>query len=719
MTETDQTMLRDAFEVIHQSTQLVKDAELAGDLQQREADENGPAKKRKKVTKTPDDLRDERLQKQADLLWQLRSGFAKWLSKDQWCRLLETNGLDVPQGGPDKILDLLTDAALFGRPLRCEKCLQGQLFYSTSSQTYLCTGHLSEWTKCTVAARKPKRLPFGVPKDLSAEIPWLIDEAPLNELSERYYNDKQEEIVSSKRTYRNRASTGGADLEAGDKIRGRADVGKAYIKKGTTVDAEFEKAAISHVCKDDEGNLYSAALVEADMATGRNSYYKLQLLKHDTANIFWVFRSWGRIGTTQGGIKTEEFRSMKAGVAGFEAVFLEKTQNEWRDRKYFRKKAGGMNWIETDTSDAANVEGNVIPGSKTDLPKPIVEIMKMIFDVSTMQAALKEYNIDTEKMPLGKLSKSQITKAYTVLQELLELISGKGAARKDEILDASNRFYTIIPHNTQLKMLDNPSVIKKKTAMLDSLLEIIEAFAMVKNNPNDEEENAERDPVDVNYEKLKTKMTVLDKSSAEYKMLVDYAKKTHGQTHKQLKVDIIDIIKIEREGEEAKFKKQVGNRMLLWHGSGTPNYGGILSQGLRIAPPEAPVSGYMFGKGVYFADMFSKSANYCRAHNGEGLLLLADVALGKIKEEPVSITHTAATMTKNKTNSCRGIGGTIPDPSTHVNDASGYVIPVGKPIARETTRDGKPQMPSLLYNEYIVYDVDQICLRYLVRGAFR
>ena len=35
------------------------------------------------------------------------------------------------------------------------------------------------------------------------------------------------------------------------------------------------------------------------------------------------------------------------------------------------------------------------------------------------------------------------------------------------------------------------------------------------------------------------------------------------------------------------------------------------AQGLRIAPPEAPVTGYMFGKGLYFADMVSKSANYC------------------------------------------------------------------------------------------------------------
>lgn len=49
--------------------------------------------------------------------------------------------------------------------------------------------------------------------------------------------------------------------------------------------------------------------------------------------------------------------------------------------------------------------------------------------------------------------------------------------------------------------------------------------------------------------------------------------------------------------------------------------------GLRIAPPEAPVTGYMFGKGVYFADMFSKSANYCCAsqQSSAGVLLLCEV----------------------------------------------------------------------------------------------
>lgn len=70
--------------------------------------------------------------------------------------------------------------------------------------------------------------------------------------------------------------------------------------------------------------------------------------------------------------------------------------------------------------------------------------------------------------------------------------------------------------------------------------------------------------------------------------------------------------------------------MLLWHGSRLTNFVSILTRGLKIAPPEAPPSGYMFGKGVYFADMSSKSANYCYTtkDNYTGILLLCEVALG-------------------------------------------------------------------------------------------
>ena len=99
-----------------------------------------------------------------------------------------------------------------------------------------------------------------------------------------------------------------------------------------------------------------------------------------------------------------------------------------------------------------------------------------------------------------------------------------------------------------------------------------------------------------------------------------------------LAVQVQEIFRVERKGEHARFlKTQSSDRRLLWHGSRTTNFAGILSQGLRIAPPEAPVSGYMFGKGVYLADISTKSANYCHPWDSDdtGLLLLCEAELGK------------------------------------------------------------------------------------------
>jgi poly [ADP-ribose] polymerase len=77
-----------------------------------------------------------------------------------------------------------------------------------------------------------------------------------------------------------------------------------------------------------------------------------------------------------------------------------------------------------------------------------------------------------------------------------------------------------------------------------------------------------------------------------------------------------------RSNEQKEFNTKLGNNMLLWHGSRVSNFVGILSQGLRIAPPEAPVSGYLFGKGIYLADMAEKSINYCRSHGQDSALIL-------------------------------------------------------------------------------------------------
>lgn len=74
----------------------------------------------------------------------------------------------------------------------------------------------------------------------------------------------------------------------------------------------------------------------------------------------------------------------------------------------------------------------------------------------------------------------------------------------------------------------------------------------------------------------------------------------------RIKTLVFQVFDIERHGERKRFRpfRDLNNRMLLWHGSRTTNYAGILSQGLRIAPPEAPVvsvefTGFMAKSRIY------------------------------------------------------------------------------------------------------------------------
>jgi poly [ADP-ribose] polymerase 2/3/4 len=110
------------------------------------------------------------------------------------------------------------------------------------------------------------------------------------------------------------------------------------------------------------------------------------------------------------------------------------------------------------------------------------------------------------------------------------------------------------------------------------------------------------------------------------------------------------------------------------------NYIGILSQGLRIAPPEAPPTGYMFGKGVYFADMFDKSFAYAtRGYAGQDsyLMMMCEVVLGKSKElyNAEYIEHLDHPFL-----SVKGLGRSGPGYKHTVTCPNGVKIPLGKVI---------------------------------------
>lgn len=127
----------------------------------------------------------------------------------------------------------------------------------------------------------------------------------------------------------------------------------------------------------------------------------------------------------------------------------------------------------------------------------------------------------------------------------------------------------------------------------------------------------------------------------------------------------------------------------------------------------------MFGKGVYFADISSKSANYCNSYssNNTGILLLCDVELGDPMLELDNGDYNAGeTALKEGKLATRGRGRTVPhgwkDASCVHDDLNGVLMP-DTSIPPSASSDDT-QAFCLQYNEYIVYNVAQIRQRYLL-----
>ncbi|CAI5716367.1 unnamed protein product [Peronospora destructor] len=198
-------------------------------------------------------------------------------------------------------------------------------------------------------------------------------------------------------------------------------------------------------------------------------------------------------------------------------------------------------------------------------------------------------------------------------------------------------------------------------------------------------------PLDTHYNMLNTNMKPLNKRGKEFKIIEKFINKTNGGS----KLSINTILKIARPEEETHkgVLGSIDNHKLLWHGSRLSNFVGILSQGLRIAPPEAPSNGYLFGKGA--------------------VLLLADVALGTPYQVPTrEFLDYKMVKDQHGCDSTHGLGRMAPAENEFETLPDGVVVPAGtlKPV------DGHQH---LLYNEFIVYRREQVQLRYLVALDFQ
>jgi poly [ADP-ribose] polymerase len=450
-----------------------------------------------------------------------------------------------------------------------------------------------------------------------------------------------------------------------------------------------------------DNDVYTCTLNQTDIETNKNKFYIMQIIQH--SNSFDHFIRYGRIGEP-GKSSIDTYYSKEDAMAAFEKQFKTKTGNNWSNKNSFVKKEGKYFLTETiyEVDKTTIVE---IKKEPSKLNERVQQLIKFISDVESMKKTLIELNIDLKKMPLGKLSKVQIDKAHDTLKKLNTIINNN---QIDDIEKLSSEYYTYIPYSCGRKKpptIDSIDLIGEYTNQLDDLRQMDVAIKI------NQIAESSANPIDSIYTSLNTNIEPIDKSSEIWKQIELYIKNTHASTH-HFTATLVDAYSVNRKGEQEKYNsytQTIDNKQLLWHGSRMTNFCSILNKGLLLNPDNIGVviTGKMFGYGIYFANAFSKSANYTayQTSNNYACLLLCEVALGKeSKRTKADYYITKETLKKEGCDSTWGMGTSTPKDSTIID---GVKIPNGKLKKSDVNS-------VLLYDEFITYDSNQFNIKYMV-----
>lgn len=414
--------------------------------------------------------------------------------------------------------------------------------------------------------------------------------------------------------------------------------------------------------------------------------------------------STGRIGTSVDKTISRLFQSLHSGKEEFKKIYLEKTGNVFGTDN-FEKKPGLYNHVKI-CNDVLKLKVNrhtKMNAPPTKLNKQLYELMELLYsDDNVFHSALISFCFDLDSMPLGKLNITQIQDAISLL---VEISTHQSTANINQIIAASNQFYSYFPQNFGFfrpPVIDTYKMVQEKMGMLQHLKQKELNYEKLI-SPMNKEKNL----LDLCYAKLQesAEITMLNKSSGTYKQICDYVQNTQLKESKSFVLS--EVFEVVRHEELMRYEPHETNynRQLLFHGTRHCNLVGILTNGLKISPPEAIFRGSVFGKGIYFSDSVSKSAAYCDSQKGYGIVLLCEVAVGIVDSRYFQDKSDLA----NPCESVQALGQYSPDQLFIRPD--GLKIPNGKLIRCR-------QNSGITFNEFVVSDVSRVKIRYIVLLKF-
>ncbi|OMO78424.1 hypothetical protein CCACVL1_14378 [Corchorus capsularis] len=578
---------------------------------------------------------ESKLEAQTKELWNLKDDLKKHVTTGEMREMLKANH-QVATGSELNLRDRCVDGMMFGALGRCPICSG---FFRFSRGMYHCCGYLSAWSKCSYSTREPGRL----------EGKWKVPDETKNEFLSKWFKSqkvkKSVRILPLPSASSSQAATGQSQTSKAESL---ADLKVSF--------AGLARESVEEWTSKIEG---AGGLIHAKIRKDTNCFVVRGELDGHDAEIRTARRM--KLPIVREGYLVDCFKRQKK--LPFD---LHKVQAIGEASSMVTVKVKGRSAVHeaSGLQDSCHIleDGGSLYNTTMNMSDLSIRVNR---------AAMMEFEINMSEMPLGKLSKTNIQKGFEALTEIQNLLNSNAydpSVKESLIIDASNRFFTVIP-SIHPHVIRDEDDFKSKVKMLEALQDIEIASRLV---------GLDGEFFDEKYKKLNCGIVPLPHDSEEYQLIKKYFLTTQVPTHFGYTLELEEVFSLEREGEFDKFapyREKLNNRMLLWHGSRLTNFVGILSQGLRIAPPEAPKSGYMFGKGIYFADLVSKSAPYCYTDrkNPVGLMLLSEVALGEVYELTTYAQHTV-NLPRGK-HSTKGLGQKVPQTSEFVKWKDGVTVP--------------------------------------------
>ncbi|CAD5123349.1 DgyrCDS11707 [Dimorphilus gyrociliatus] len=487
-------------------------------------------------------------------------------------------------------------------------------------------------------------------------------------------------------------------------------------------------SATSYVVKDEELDRYfDVLLTKIDLKIARcglYNFYKMQVVHNQSAELFILLTRWGRIGDV-GQHQMTPFNSKEAAVAEFKSIFKSKTSNIWNSDE-FEKKPGKYRLIRNQdrkVNGRKNNDINLKLKSTKDslLSKPLQSFLLDCMDISCIKKSLQSHKVDRNLLAFGHIEKETLVKALDIINQLYPIVEkltrlkSESTPKVDEmeevmvkIFNLSNEYFHLVPLTgyscEAISPLEQKNLLLKEEGRLRDLLDIeLSTKVLVGAESRSETIN----PIDYVYKSINCKIKVLDENDRITQFLLKMTK-SEG-----LSTKIANVFAILRPGEES-VRKDVGNHYLLFHGTRTINLLGILSRGLLVAPPSSDTTGARFGKGVYLADSFQKSYQYCHNFNEKSpynYMFVCEAAIGN----HFTITNTGyAEKLPKDCDSLLALSLRAPDMAHDIRLSSGVKLRLGNQADHENVFDRQKYF-TYNDNEYIIPDSDQISLRYIIQ----